>query len=279
MNRVEFMESLTTLLQDVSEAEREEAIQYYNDYFDDAGDENEEEVIAALGTPDELAKSIRAGLSDNGQNGEFTENGYLNSDSKKNEMMKADAMGESEQGANDYYQKGYYQRTGGQGIYGGRGDYRGQEDPYGNSEEGYTDKTLGTTGSGTSANSGKPAWVIALVALALIITSPIWVGVAGALFGIICGIFGILFGIVLAFIFGGLALLVAGIAILIFGIITVSSQPLAGLCVIGASFVTTAIGILLIWLFAVVVFLALPALVRSIIKVFQKRPKKGGARA
>ena len=41
MNRAEFMRRLTELLGDVSPMERDEAIQYYNDYFDDAGAENE----------------------------------------------------------------------------------------------------------------------------------------------------------------------------------------------------------------------------------------------
>ena len=40
MNRVVFMKQLESLLQNVSPAEREEALQYYNDYFDDAGEEN-----------------------------------------------------------------------------------------------------------------------------------------------------------------------------------------------------------------------------------------------
>lgn len=36
MNREDFLMRLSSLLQDVSEAEREEALQYYEDYFDDA---------------------------------------------------------------------------------------------------------------------------------------------------------------------------------------------------------------------------------------------------
>ena len=37
MNRIEFMTELAALLQDISAEERIEAMQYYNDYFDDAG--------------------------------------------------------------------------------------------------------------------------------------------------------------------------------------------------------------------------------------------------
>lgn len=45
MNRKEFMERLERLLWNISDSEREEALQYYNDYFDDAGEENEAKVI------------------------------------------------------------------------------------------------------------------------------------------------------------------------------------------------------------------------------------------
>ena len=36
MNRIDFMRQLESLLQNISLAEREEALQYYNDYFNDA---------------------------------------------------------------------------------------------------------------------------------------------------------------------------------------------------------------------------------------------------
>ncbi len=62
MNRYEFMRQLESLLQGISQAEREEALQYYNDYFDDAGTENEQEVLEALGNPARVAENIKRGL-------------------------------------------------------------------------------------------------------------------------------------------------------------------------------------------------------------------------
>ena len=44
MNRIEFMEELSGLLQDIPEEDRMDALNYYNDYFDDAGAENEKNV-------------------------------------------------------------------------------------------------------------------------------------------------------------------------------------------------------------------------------------------
>lgn len=78
MNRIEFMKRLEVLLSDISESEREEALQYYNDYLNDAGVENEQEVLDSLGTPEQLAKVIKEGLGDNSEAGEFTETGYRN---------------------------------------------------------------------------------------------------------------------------------------------------------------------------------------------------------
>ena len=77
MSRVEFMNQLKNLLWDIPDGEREEALNYYEDYFDDAGAENEEQVIAALGSPEKVAAIIKDGLKeDAGKPGAFTENGY-----------------------------------------------------------------------------------------------------------------------------------------------------------------------------------------------------------
>ncbi len=66
MNRTEFMRQLESLLQNISPMEREEALQYYNDYFDDAGVENEQSVIEALGTPAKVAENIKRDLYGSG---------------------------------------------------------------------------------------------------------------------------------------------------------------------------------------------------------------------
>ena len=67
MNRNDFMKQLESLLQNVSPTEREEALQYYNDYFDDAGAENEKEVIEALGNPARVAENIKRDLAGNSE--------------------------------------------------------------------------------------------------------------------------------------------------------------------------------------------------------------------
>lgn len=60
MTRNEFLAELKKNLQSLAEAEQEEALRYYEEYFDDAGPENEERVIEELGSPAELARNIIA---------------------------------------------------------------------------------------------------------------------------------------------------------------------------------------------------------------------------
>ena len=64
MNRVEFMETLSRLLQDIPEEDRIDALKYYNDYFDDAGSENEQNVIEELESPEKVAMKIKADRED-----------------------------------------------------------------------------------------------------------------------------------------------------------------------------------------------------------------------
>ena len=66
MNRVEFMQQLERLLWDIPENDRLDAIAYYNDYFDEAGVDNEAQVIRELGSPGKVAAIIKADLNVSG---------------------------------------------------------------------------------------------------------------------------------------------------------------------------------------------------------------------
>lgn len=99
MNKAMFMARLRELLADITEAEREEALNYYEDYFDDAGEENEESVIEALGSPERVAATIKEGLNDNtGSDGEFSENGYTSGNDRNREEVAARTLSSEERG-------------------------------------------------------------------------------------------------------------------------------------------------------------------------------------
>ncbi len=85
MSRKEYMEKLEQLLTNIPQSEKQEVLQYYEDYFADAGEEREEEVIAGLGTAEQLAERIKADLNDGPPEGEFTERGYQEPEYEKQE--------------------------------------------------------------------------------------------------------------------------------------------------------------------------------------------------
>ena len=77
MNKQQFLAELKQLLGDIPADERDEALSYYNDYFEDAGENNEESIVAELESPEKIAFMIKAGLRDSDKSlGEFTEAGF-----------------------------------------------------------------------------------------------------------------------------------------------------------------------------------------------------------
>lgn len=71
MNKYEFLSRLRNALSSVPREERDSAMSYYEEFFSDAGEDNEQAVIASLGSPEELAKSI---INENENNFAETEN-------------------------------------------------------------------------------------------------------------------------------------------------------------------------------------------------------------
>ena len=68
------MRDLRRFLADIPEDEREQALNYYEDYFEDAGPENEQKVIEELGSPIDIARQIMATNQENiayGQGSDF----------------------------------------------------------------------------------------------------------------------------------------------------------------------------------------------------------------
>lgn len=58
MNKTEYLKELSDKLKKLPREEAMEAVQYYSEYFEDAGVENEQSVIDRLGSPEQLSKQI-----------------------------------------------------------------------------------------------------------------------------------------------------------------------------------------------------------------------------
>ena len=104
------MRQLESLLQNISATEREEALQYYNEYFNDAGPENEQNVIEALGNPVKVAENIKKDIFGNG----YGENIYqkINADNRAVITYPADSGAESGAGEAGFGQENEAQAAG-----------------------------------------------------------------------------------------------------------------------------------------------------------------------
>lgn len=266
MNRADFMKNLAELLTDMTPAEREEAIQYYNDYFDDAGEENEQSVIASLGTPEQLARTIKAGLFDGGSGGEFTEKGFSGYEPQKSdEVLDLNQTVESDHGS---------------GWKSGQSVDNGQQF---NKENGYGYRT---TNDGNSCSKPErtekkrmSGGTIALIIILCIFAGPVLLGVGGGVFGMIVGLLGGLFGIFVGIGATAIALLIVGVCLFVFGITLLFGTPLGGLCMMGAAMVCLAVGLCFLWLTVMICGGLIPAVIRGVVKLVQSIFHIGGATA
>lgn len=247
MNRDRFMKQLEQLLMDIPEEERREAIAYYEDYFNDAGVENEEAVLTELKSPEHVARSIKADLQGTAAGG-FTEKGYEEFQEKE-VPAKRGAEDPDAENVNSSDTDRVQKKTASQNnaSYGKKAEYRGpfeynrhQHDQYQNKQDSYKqnqykqygsyadNRKSSSAGRGQQSKHGqqyqtkrsaarRPAWATALLLVAGIVV----IVVLAIAFGI-CGLTGI-------------ACLAAGIGLVMF------ATPAAGLATVGISFIFFAI--------------------------------------
>lgn len=233
MNRQEFMKRLEELLSGISPEEREEALAYYRNYFEDAGVENEEKVLRELESPEKLAESIRAGLQEDGVYAQpvvLEKSEYEQGQNTQNQ----NTQNQSPQNQNERRQNAYNQ-----------GMSR-MEQPAGGNQ-------------GTNDNT---ALIVVLVIVA-VVTSPIWLGLLSGIFGMLVGVFGVLLGLTIGFLVGGIACVGVGISYF-----CVANIPL-GFLALGCGSLLIAAGLIALLLLVQFCGRFLPWVIRGIVHLFQ----------
>ena len=61
MTKDDFLTTLRTLIQDMPPEDRRDVMNYYTEYFEDAGPEREQEVLRQLGSPEQVAREVLGG--------------------------------------------------------------------------------------------------------------------------------------------------------------------------------------------------------------------------
>lgn len=224
MDKREFLNRLQAQLADLTSDERREALEYYEEYFADAGEENEADVLISLGSPEQAAEQIKAGLH-KADEGMFTENGYrekVGSDNPPDIYGRREESKES-RARNEAEQDGYAGKRGAYGQDGNRHQngyaYQNGQDGYRNRQEG---KKKGSMSGGTTA----------LLVILGIFASPVILALAAAAVGVIVGILGALFGVAVALLAVIVALFAAGIVLFIAGFPILFHNPFAGMACI-----------------------------------------------
>ena len=245
MNRRQYMERLEQLLLVLPQDEREEALLYYEDYFEDAGMENEESVIHKLGSPEEVAAKIRSGYA--GEYGEYSECGYEDSRFEyQNHAMT-----------------GYHTASDGWESY--------EEEERTETGSQYKKKSRGKNTENTNI------WKVIAIALLLLIVSPIILPLGIAMVAVMFAIIVALLAIILCIGISGFAVIFAGVVILAAGIGKVLLLPATGLLAMGIGCIVLAIGILVSWIMITLAIKVVPGVIRGIVKLLSLPFRKAGA--
>lgn len=258
MNRIEFMTELAALLQDVPVVERKDAMKYYNDYFDDAGEENEQEVISELESPAKVAETIKADLGiraeepgekknnryqEAGDYSEYTETGYRDTRFEHRDMPAGRAGWRTDSGKSAGNTGGYerYSQT------------EKQTPPR-------TSKTL------------KILLLIAILIVGIPVIVPVVFGVGAFVLICVVGIF-LLFA---ALVIGSVAVAITGAALFAAGIWALVPEIAVGLALIGTGLILAVVGVILTVVSVKLCIVAVPGICRGIVWVC-RRPFQGRA--
>lgn len=268
MNRIEYMRRLAALLQDVPAEERVATMQYYNDYFDDAGEENEEKVIEELGSPEQVAAEMKAGLGRRTEDtGEFRETGYADPKFEKKEVpVRYPGVGSQNKNAGNPYTRG----TGDGGQSGDGYGYRtGQNEnssQYSDPNGGKSLKREPWTSSGL-----KIVLVVLIILVAAPVLIPLVIAFAACIFAF--GIAG--FAIFISLVAVAAALAVSGLALFVKGMLIMISSPAAAMAVMGVGIILGVVGTVATVAAVRLCMIVLPGLFRFVVnlcrKPFQKR--------
>lgn len=219
MNRTDFMNQLERLLQNISPAEREEALQYYNEYFNDAGEENEQSVIEALGTPAKVAENIKRDLYGSGY-GEAVFRQSIPDDKALVEYRQVN-----------------------------QGNFTVENEV------------------AVAKKNKLPTGIIVLIIVLCILAAPLIIGIGSGILGALLGIITGWFGLIVGFGAAAVALIIVMIVLAIVGVISMFSDMLVGIAMLGAGLICGGLGLLFLMLTVALAGVATPAICRGIVSL------------
>lgn len=210
MNKEIFLRDLRRFLSDLPEEEREQAVKYYEDYFEDAGPEKEQQVIQELGNPVDIARQIKAVNPDRIEYGQGT----------------------------DFHRSAEYPQVSGDAGF-----------HYGNSQQAEYSQNS-SFGQHTeekkkwTQDSGKVALVVILAVLAI----PVGIPLVSAAFGILLSVLSVIAGLTAAILLLGGGLAVGGLVSTIASFFLLPAGSIANfILVLGIGLTLFSLGVMIFW--------------------------------
>lgn len=232
------MRDLEYLLSDIPDEEKAEAMGYYRDYLEEAGPENEENVIREFESPERIAAIIRSDISGNLKDGgEFTETGYRDERFKDPNYQMAKRYDLPEVSEERTYQDEENDRK-------------------------HTRRRRAMDGNRTAKTI---LWIILIIA-----ASPMLLGIGGGLAGLAGGFMGILAAAVIGVGAVTFALLAAGICMVLAGIVSMVIHPLSGALVLGLGILFLGLGMIALAVSGAFYGRFLPFLFRSCVNALSR---------
>lgn len=270
MTKYEFLGDLSRLLKDLPEEERKQALHYYEDYFADAGEDNEQEVLNELGSPENIAELIKADSPDEitygdgasthataplqpykaaGQEHSETISGNASDgtpDSAQNDRSQSDNNWHSMSGdpsGNQQSNTGYTNSGASQNYASGTQQSNTGYTNAGASQNYASGATQSAGNRSSGLFSGMDNTNLVIMIIVLVVTSPIW---GTALLGIasfLLGLLGALVGIFAALILGGGGSAIGGIVAIAAGFIALlAGHAASGVLTIGVGCLLFSLG-------------------------------------
>ncbi len=205
LTRAEFMDIVARRIDPLPYDEKKEALSYYNEIFDDAGIENEKEVVKSLGDPIEIAESI------------ITSSGYMISSGK---ISSQNTFFEEEKTAEKVeVEEEKFQRVESETVENSAAEEKFERVNYTRNERVNPIKS--------PKNKGKrsPEANLVLVII-LVLTFPIWLSVLATYFGVVITLFVATVAVLAVFI-------ILPIALLVTTIMVIPSNLVVGIILIG----------------------------------------------
>lgn len=274
MSKEAFMKELEYLLSDIPDEDKKDALDYYRDYLDEAGD-MAQKAIEEFGSPERIAAIVRSDIrGDLEDGGAFTERGYederfrvpnyqvvkrydLPEEREKADRKPADTGHEGGGAGAAFGDRSSQSSMGSQNGWRSPKDMSGQEGTTGQNNQNESSwksakstedprERSGSASSGSqgpigSGDQGKLLKIL-LFAVLVVVALPILLGIGGGILGAVVGVISLFFALLVVLAAVTIALILAGVGLCVAGVIAMFTNLLNGLFCFGTGLIVLAFG-------------------------------------